>query len=208
MKIALVGASGNVGQRITAEATARGHDVTAIARKVDDKTAEGRADGGHVRWQQGDLADPETLAPLLSGHDAVVVSVRFQGLDFAKALEAVRTSGVKRLVVVGGAASLEVEPGVVLLDTPDFPDFIKPEATPARAALNVLRGNEELDWTFISPSMWFEPGERTGTFRLGDDLLLTAEDGRSHISYEDFSVALVDELEKPRHIRKRFTVGY
>jgi len=203
MKLALIGASGNVGQRITAEAVSRGHGVTAIARNVADK-----GDGDGVTWVAGDLAAPEALAGILAGHDAVILSVRFQGLDFRKALDAIRASGVKRLVVVGGAASLEVTPGVVLLDTPDFPDFIKPEATPARAALDVLKGDETLDWTFMSPSMWFEPGERTGTFRLGDDLLLTAADGRSHISYEDFSVALVDELEKPAHIRRRFTVGY
>lgn len=203
MKLALIGASGNVGQRIAAEATGRGHDVTAIARNVS-----ARENGPGLHWTAGDLATPETLADKLAGHDAIILSVRFQGLDFGKVLKAVHGSGVRRLIVVGGAASLEVSPGVVLLDTPDFPDFIKPEATPARAALETLKGETALDWTFISPSMWFEPGARTGTFRLGSDLLLTAEDGRSHISYEDFSVALVDELEQPVHIRQRFTVGY
>jgi len=145
---------------------------------------------------------------LLEGHDAAVLSVRFQGLDFEQVLRAVKASGVPRLLVVGGAASLEVAPGLAMLDTPDFPDFIKPEASPARDALNRLRQEQELDWTFLSPSVFFGPGERTGKFRLGTDQLLTADDGKSHISYEDYAIALLDEIERPHHRRARFTVGY
>jgi hypothetical protein len=111
-------------------------------------------------------------------------------------------------MVVGGAASLEVAPGLALLDTPDFPDFIKPEATPARAALERLRREPDLDWTLLSPSVFFGPGERTGRFRLGTDGLLSDAQGKSHISYEDYAVALLDEIEQPRHRRSRFTVGY
>lgn len=203
MKIALIGATGNVGQRILAEAVSRGHAVTAIARTVN-----GQAPDDGVAWRQGDLADPKALGQLLAGHDAIIMSVRFQGLDVESMLDGVRASGVRRLIVVGGAASLEIASGLALLDTPDFPDFIKPEATPARAALDRLKGIADIDWTYISPSMWFEPGERTGRFRLADDSLLTAADGRSHISYEDYAVALVDELETPAHVRRRFTVGY
>ncbi|GAA0319884.1 NAD(P)-dependent oxidoreductase [Sphingomonas oligophenolica] len=203
MKIAVIGASGNVGQRIVAEALGRGHEVTAIARK---RPAGDPVKG--VEWKIADLADPAATAAALAGSDAVVLSVRFGDTDFDRALEAVRRSGVKRLLVVGGAASLEIAPGKVLLDQPDFPDFIKPEATPARAALDRLRGETELDWTFLSPSMMFGPGERTGVFRLGDNALLTAADGKSHISYEDYAVAMLDEIEQPRHSRARFTVGY
>jgi len=203
MKIAVIGASGNVGQRIVAEALARGHEVTAIARKrpVGDSVAG-------VTWKTADLADPAAMAAALAGNDAVVLSVRFGDTDFGQALDGVRRSGVQRLLVVGGAASLMIAPGKVLLDQPDFPDFIKPEATPARAALERLRGEAELDWTFLSPSMMFGPGERTGVFRVGGDALLTAADGKSHISYEDYAVALLDEIEQPRHSRARFTVGY
>jgi len=202
MKIALIGATGNVGQRITAEAVRRGHEVTAIARKVSAIAAQ---EG--VTPLAADLADKDAIAAAVAGADVVVLSVRFQGLDFDAVLDALR--GVPRLLVVGGAASLESAPGVVLLDTPDFPDFIKPEATPARAALDRLRaGGEGLDWTYLSPSVFFGPGERTGTFRLGKDSLLTAEDGKSHISYEDYAIALLDEIETPQHSRQRFTVGY
>ena len=203
MKIAVIGASGNVGQRIVAEALARGHEVTAIARKrpAGDSVAG-------VTWKTADVADPAAMAAALAGNDAVVLSVRFGDTDFERALDGVRRSGVQRLLVVGGAASLMIAPGKVLLDQPDFPDFIKPEATPARAALERLRGEAELDWTFLSPSMMFGPGERTGVFRLGGDALLTAADGKSHISYEDYAVALLDEIEQPRHSRARFTVGY
>jgi putative NADH-flavin reductase len=201
MKIAIVGASGNVGKRIVAEALSRGHAVTAIARNPG-------ADEAGVTWKVADLADPDSIVAALAGNDVVVLSVRFGTTDFAKALDGVRSSGVRRLLVVGGAASLEIAPGKVLLDQPDFPDFIKPEATPARAALDMLRGETDLDWTFLSPSMVFGPGERTGKFRLGTDALLTAADGRSHISYEDYAIALLDEIETPRHSRARFTVGY
>jgi putative NADH-flavin reductase len=201
MKIAVIGASGNVGQRIVAEARRRGHAVVAIARQAGAEVAG-------VEWRVADVADPEAIADALAGADAAVLSVRFQGLDFDRALDGIRRSGVARLLVVGGAASLDVAPGKMLLDQPDFPDFIKPEATPARAALERLRGETGLDWTFLSPSIMFGPGERTGAFRLGKDKVLTAADGQSHISYEDYAVALLDEIEQPRHSRARFTVGY
>lgn len=203
MKIALVGATGNVGQRIIAEALSRGHTITAIARDASKLTPQ---DG--VAAASADITKVDACADMLAGHDCVVLSVKFQGFDFEAALGTVRKSGVARLLVVGGAASLEVSPGVVLLDTPDFPDFIKPEATPARAALDRLRTETAIDWVFLSPSVFFGPGERTGKFRIGGDQLLTAADGKSHISYEDFAVALLDEIETPKHHRARMTVGY
>lgn len=200
-KIAVIGATGNVGQRVVAEALRRGHDVIAIARDTSKVPAQ-----AGVTAAQADLADKAAIARAVEGADAVVLSVRFQDLDFDGVLDALK--GVRRLLVVGGAASLEVAPGQVLLDQPDFPDFIKPEATPARAALEKLRATTNLDWTFLSPSVFFGPGERTGKFRLGGDQLLTAADGKSHISYEDYAIALLDEIENPKHIRQRFTVGY
>ncbi|MGZ8311471.1 MAG: NAD(P)-dependent oxidoreductase [Allosphingosinicella sp.] len=203
MKLALIGATGNVGQRIVAEALRRGHHVTAIARNVD-----GVESGGTVAAKRGDIADEAGMTDLLAGHDAVILSVRFQGLDIEQVLRAVKAAGGPRLLVVGGAASLEVAPGQALLDTPDFPEFIKPEATPARAALDRLRNESEVDWTFLSPSVFFGPGERTGKFRLGTDQLLSDAEGKSHISYEDYAIALLDEIEQPRHRRARFTVGY
>ncbi len=203
MKIALVGATGNVGKRIVTEALDRGHDVTAIARDVSSL-----APRDHLHAVSADIADENAGAAALSGHDCVVLSVRFQGTDFEAVLRTVKASGVKRLLIVGGAASLEVKPGLALIDTPDFPDVIKPEAEPARQALNRLRKETDLDWTFLSPSVFFGAGERTGKFRLGGDALLTAADGKSHISYEDYAVALLDEIETPKHHRARFTVGY
>lgn len=203
MKIAIIGASGNVGQRLVAEALERGHAVTAIARNPGPEK-----DAAGVTWKSADLADPDSIATALAEHDVAILSVPFRTTDFERALNSIRRSGVGRLLVVGGAASLEVAPGQALLDTPGFPDFIKPEAEPARQALNRLRAETELDWTFLSPSMMFGPGERTGQFRLGTDMLLTAADGQSHISYEDYAIALLDEAETPRHSRQRFTVGY
>lgn len=118
-----------------------------------------------------------------------------------------RAAGVKRYLVVGGAGSLLVAPGQRLVDQPDFPEAYKAEATKGADFLDLLKTVTDLDWTFLSPSMMFIPGERTGTFRLGKDDLLTNEQGSS-ISFADYAIALVDEVETPRHIRQRFTVGY
>ena len=115
---------------------------------------------------------------------------------------------MKRLIVVGGAGSLEVKPGVALLDTPEFPAVAMEEATAGRETFNVLKQQNDLEWTFLSPSAMIGPGDRTGKFRLGKDQLLVGADGKSRISYPDYAIALVDELEKRAHIRQRFTVGY
>jgi len=201
MKIALIGATGNVGQRIVKEATDRGHEVVAIARDPSKLPPQ-----SGVTPVQADLSDDARLQAAIAGADVVVLSVRFQDLDYAKLFTALRSA--PRVLVVGGAASLEVAPGEALIDTPGFPEFIKVEAEPARRALNWLKGEKELNWTFLSPSVFFGAGERTGKFRLGLENLLTADDGKSHISYEDYAVALLDEIEAPKHIRQRFTVGY
>ena len=201
-RIALIGASGNVGKRILNELVSRNHQVTAIVRDPSKVPAQ-----AGVTAVRGDVSDPASLAALLKGHDAVVSSVRFLDSDPARLVDAVRAAGVKRYLVVGGAASLFVAPGKRLLDQPDFPDAYKAEATAGAAFLDALRGVADLDWTFISPSAMFVPGERTGRFRLAKDELLVSEKG-STISYEDFAVALVDEIERPAHVRQRFTVGY
>jgi len=203
MKVALIGASGNVGSSILAELLSRGHEVTGIVRHPEKlPVREG------LTAKRGDVNDEAGLARLLAGHDAVISAVRFQSANPQSLIDAVKRAGVKRLLVVGGAGSLEVAPNVQLVDTPDFPEEYKPEALAGRDFLNVLRGERELDWTFLSPSALFVPGERTGKFRLGMDRLLVGANGESKISMEDYAIALADELETPRHSRQRFTVGY
>ncbi|HEV2673844.1 MAG TPA: NAD(P)-dependent oxidoreductase [Aliidongia sp.] len=203
MKLAIIGATGNVGTRLVAEALHRGHRVTAIAR---DPLKLDRRDG--LLPVAGDADQPDRLAPLLADHDAVVSSVAFRLSDPHRLIEAVRRSGVKRYLVVGGAGSLEAAPGTLLIDTPHFPEFAREEAGRGKIFLDVLRPVDDLDWTMLSPSALFVAGERTGTFRLGGDALLTAADGKSWISFEDYAVAMLDEIEKPTHVRRRFTVGY
>jgi putative NADH-flavin reductase len=202
MKIALIGASGNAGSRILAELMNRGHEVTAIARNPEKITAQPR-----VTAKKADVFDQDGLAALLKGHDAVISSVHFTASDPKKLIEAVRASGVKRYLVVGGAGSLEVAPGKKLIDAPEFPAIYKAEATAGNVFLDLLKQEQELDWTYLSPSALFIAGERTGKFRLGTDQLIANEKGSS-ISFEDFAIALVDEIEKPAHSQRRFTVGY
>ena len=203
MKIAVVGASGNAGSRIVAELARRGHTVTAIARHP-----EKIATLPNVTAKRGDVTDQGSLAQLLAGHDAAISSVHFLDSDPVKLIGAARDSKVGRYLVVGGAGSLEVAPGVRLVTTPGFPAQYKAEAEKGAAFLDLLRQEKQLNWTFLSPSALFTAGERTGKFRLGTDQLLTAADGKSWISFEDFAVALADEIERPAHIRRRFTVGY
>ncbi len=202
MKVALIGASGQGGSRLLAELTRRGHRVTAIARHPEKIVA-----GPGVTAKKADVFDRAALIPLLGGHDAVVSAVHFTASDPKLLIEAVKEAGVKRYFVVGGAGSLEVAPGVKLVDTPQFPAAYKGEATKGGEFLELLRKEKTLEWTFLSPSAMIGPGERTGKFRLGKDQLLTTDKG-SHISWEDYAIAAVDELEKPCHVRERFTVGY
>ena len=203
MKIAVVGASGNAGSRIVTELASRGHSVTAIARHPERIAA-----GPNVPAKAGDAQDQAGLARLFAGHDIAISSIHFLDSDPVKLIGAARDSKVGRYLVVGGAGSLEVAPGVRLVTVPAFPAQYKAEAEKGGAFLDLLRQEKELNWTFLSPSALFVPGERTGKFRLGTDQLLTAADGKSSISFEDFAVALADEIERPTHIRARFTVGY
>jgi putative NADH-flavin reductase len=202
MKIALIGATGNAGSRILAELSRRHHTVTAIVRNPERVPAL-----PGVTPLRADVDDVNGLAATLKGHDAVVSSVHFTASDPRKLIAAVGASGVSRYLVVGGAGSLEVAPGVKLIDTPEFPAIHKKEAAAGGAFLDLLRKESKLDWTYLSPSALFVPGERTGKFRLGGDQLLSNEKGSS-ISFEDYAIALADEIEKPAHSRQRFTVGY
>ncbi|MEI9885871.1 MAG: NAD(P)-dependent oxidoreductase [Rhizomicrobium sp.] len=201
MKVALIGASGNIGSKIAAELLARGHSVTAIARNA------GKAPPG-TQAKSVDAADAAALAAVLKGHDAVISSAPFApGLSPA-IIAAVKQSGVKRYIMVGGAGSLEVAPGKMLKDTLTLPDAVRAILDEAAENLKRLRAENELDWTFFSPAAEIGPGERTGKFRLGGDQLVTGADGKSRISYDDYAIALVDELEQGKHIRRRFTVAY
>lgn len=199
MKVALLGASGKVGRRLVAELTGRRHDVTGIAR----------ADPGDVGVpiQVADATDAAALADAIRSHDALFVSATFRSIDPAPILRAMDDAGISRLLVVGGAGSLYVAPGVQLLDTPDFPEIFRVEVTAGRDFLQALR-QSGVDWTFLSPALSFVPGERTGRYRLGGDDLMRDENGASVISYEDLAKALVDELEDPRHVRARYSIAY
>nr|WP_321983613.1 NAD(P)-dependent oxidoreductase [uncultured Lichenicoccus sp.] len=207
MHVALIGATGNTGSRILAELLRRGHSVTAIARNVGQVPLS-----AEVAARAGNVSDEIGLAALLEGHDAVISAVPFTATEPARLIATVRSSGARRYVVVGGAGSLELAVGqfplgLKLIDAPNFPEAYRQEAATGCTFLDLLRDEARLDWTFLSPPLMLVPGERTGIFRLGADLLLQNEQGSS-ISFEDYAVALVDELEHPAHSRRRFTVGY
>lgn len=203
MKVAHIGASGKVGSKILEELLRRGHTVTAISRHPEKVAAAPR-----VTAARGDITDPAALAAALRGHDAVISSAPFLAGSSAPLLQAVRDSGVRRYIAVGGAGSLEVAPGKMLKDSGNVPPEWLPAINEGTALLTLLRADRQLDWTFFSPAALIGPGERTGKFRLGGDQLIVGADGKSTISYDDYAIALVDELEQPRHIRQRFTIGY
>ncbi|MEU1317189.1 NAD(P)-dependent oxidoreductase [Streptomyces tibetensis] len=216
MKILLIGATGMIGSRVASEALGRGHEVTAVTR-----SGAAAALPGHdsLTPLPLDASVPAEVAEAAGGHDVVVsaVSPPRDGSDPAAPLLALyrsmcaglRAAGVRRLVVVGGAGSLKTASGLDRVDTPDFPAPYKGEALAHREVLRLLRAEaDDLEWTYLSPADEIAPGERTGTFRLGDDDLLTAEDGSSFISAEDYAVALVDEVEKGEAIRRRITLAY
>ncbi|HEX4607422.1 MAG TPA: NAD(P)-dependent oxidoreductase [Urbifossiella sp.] len=212
MKILLIGGSGIIGQRILAEAVRRGHVVTTVTR--DPSKILTRPGVTAVR---GNVLDPSSLATTAVGHEVVVSAFGPGGGQPATAVvDAVRAqiagltaARVKRLIVVGGAGSLEVAPGVQVVDTPEFPTAWKGIALAHRDALEVYRAEGGgLEWTYLSPPALIEPGERTGRYRTGGDQLLMDEAGQSRISAEDYAVALLDEAEVPAHVRQRFTVAY
>ncbi|KQN82284.1 3-beta hydroxysteroid dehydrogenase [Sphingomonas sp. Leaf67] len=202
MDVVVLGASGNAGSEITRELASRGHRVRAIARKPD-----AIPDLPGVTRITGDAHDPSELAERIAGADAVISALHFD-VTADTLLAALRKAGVERLLVTGGAASLEVAPGVRLIDSPDFPAAWRDIAMGGIAFLDALRPVQDVDWTFFSPAALIEPGERTGRFRLGTDTLVTDDAGVSRISFADFAIAMVDELETHRHPRARFTAAY
>ena len=203
MKAALIGATGRGGSCILDELVSRGHQVTAIARNIDRL---GGRDG--VTARQGDIADGAGLTALLRGHDAAISAVQFLPNDMRGLIGSVKAAAVPRFLVMGGAASLETADGGKLIDSPHFPPEYEPEARAAIAFLKALKEEPDLDWTFLSPAALIEPGERTGIFRVGGDKLLTDAEGNSRISFADYAIAMVDELERNEHSRKRFSVAY
>jgi putative NADH-flavin reductase len=216
MRVVLYGATGMVGTRILQELLSRGHTVTAVVRDPSKLKAQ-----NNLTIEKGDLLDADSIAKLAKGSDVVVSSYGppsgAQGPDPAKVgqlVDAVRTlisgvrrAGAPRIIMVGGAGSLEVSPGLQIVDAPTFPDAYKPIALAHRDAFYVLR-ESDLNWTYFSPAMMIQPGERTGKFRLGKDALVSDEKGNSSISAEDYAIALVDEVEQGRHTKQRFTIGY
>jgi putative NADH-flavin reductase len=209
MHIALYGATGNSGSRILTELLTRGHQVTAIVREPAKLAAQ-----PGLTIVQGDVASVDAIASRIKGADAVVSAYAPPPDDTDQILtvnerfvEAVKKARVARFLYVGGAASLEIAPRMTLLDSGHLPAPWVPIATSHAKALDSIR-KSDINWTSFSPAAFFEPGERTGKFRLGKDTLIADEQHQSRISLEDYAIALVDELEAPKHERERFTIGY
>ena len=213
MKIALIGGTGFVGSAVLEELLQRGHQVTALARTPAKYTPRER-----LTVASADVLDSQQVAAAIEGNDAVISAynpgwkepqIHDLFLQGTRAIfDGVKRSGVKRLLVVGGAGSLFVAPGLQGVDTPQFPAEWKQGALAAREALNMIRTETTLDWSFVSPAVMLAPGARTGRFRIGGDDVLMDGDKPAGISVADLAVAIVDEIETPHHIRKRFTVAY
>lgn len=215
MKVAVIGVTGNIGNKIMIEALLRGHKVTAIARNARTKLAE----LPNLTLLDIDVGNTKALGETLRGHDAIIHAVspgpaapevynKFVALHKA-VIAGAKLSGVKRFLGVGGAASLKLPDGTVFLDSDQWPkEFNKDAVKGTRELLYLLKDEPGLDWVFLSPSVFLEPGKRTGKYRVGKDHILFDADGRSNISREDYAVAMIDELERPAHTRERFTVGY
>lgn len=211
MKIALVAATGKIGRQIAQQALARGHQVTAIVRRTTDVPAE--LEG--ARLVVAALDDHEALVAAARGHDVLASAYGPAPGDYASLsrvadalIAAARDAGIRRLVVVGGAGSLEIAPGVQLVDAPDFPDAYKPYALAHRDALKRFQTTDDLDWTFYSPAAEIGPGERRGQFRTQAQALLANVEGKSEISYADYADAFVNEIEQPHFIRQIATAAY
>lgn len=217
MKVALIGASGFVGKAILNELINRGHGVTAIVRHPEN-VITGAA---KVKAITANALDANEIATAVKGHNAVISAYNAgwtnpnlynEFLQGSKAIqEGVKKSGVKRLIVIGGAGSLFISQGIQLVDTPQFPQAFKTGASSARDYLNILKEENELEWTFLSPAIEMHQGtsgKRKGTYRTGLDIPVFDATGKSTISVEDTAVAIVDELEHPKHIRQRYTIAY
>lgn len=212
MNIALFGATGMVGQRLLTEALQRDHHVTVIVRDPARFTIAHQ----NLKVVPGDASDPDSVAKAVAGNDVVISALGPSPKDAPGSLvqltrsliDGVRRAGVKRLIAVGGAGTLEVAPGVQLMNTPEFPVNWKDIALAHRDALEVYKTVENLNWTNVSPAAFIAPGQRTGSYRTGTDKLIKDDKGESHISAEDFAIALLDEVERPRFQRQRFCVAY
>ncbi|GAA2133890.1 NAD(P)H-binding protein [Kitasatospora kazusensis] len=212
MKILLFGATGSIGSVVAAELVARGHEVTGVTRSGPTGGEAG------LRLVAGDVTDPGQVAELAAGKDLVASAVgpRVGQEDDREVLigategliEGLRRSGVKRLVVLGGAGGLLTAPGVRVVDSPHFPELWKANALAQIEALARYREVDDLDWTYISPAQLIEPGERTGRYRTGGDHLLTDPDGRSRISIADYAIAFADRIERGDALRTRISVAY
>lgn len=203
MKIALVGATGMAGSRIRDEAIKRGHHVTAIARRTHKLPQHER-----LKHMELDAEDISILAEKLKGHDVVILAVRYQTTDGKKILEAAKKAGVKRIAVVGGAGTLEVAPGQHLMHQDFFPMEYFAEATANADILEVLKSNNDFAWTYISPPAYFFDGDAIGNVRFDTDKLVMDAEGKSAVSTGDYAVVMMDEIENPKHLRERFTLGY
>jgi putative NADH-flavin reductase len=211
MNVLLFGAGGRVGKVLLGELAARGHDVTAAFRT--ESFPSGLPAG--VTPITADASDTAAVAAAARGHEAIVSAVgpgmqKDAGVieKVARALvEGLDRAGVRRLLIVGGAGTLELRPGVMRLDDPSYPEQYRPQGLRQKAALEMFRASP-LDWTYISPPILFNPGERTGKYRVGGDAVLADTSGRSAISFEDFAIALVDELESKHNLRRRVTYAY
>ena len=213
MKIALIGGTGFVGSAVLTELLSRGHQVTALARNPGKFSAQ-----PGLTVVPADVLDPAQVAKAVAGVDAVISAYNpgwtepqihdlfLQGSQAI--LDGTKQAGVKRVLVVGGAGSLFVAPGLQLVDTPQFPAEWKQGALAARELLNRIKLETTLDWTFLSPPILLAPGERTGKYRVGADTPLPGVgEAPSGISAADLAVAMVDEIETPKHVQKRFTVA-
>ncbi|HTR11041.1 MAG TPA: NAD(P)H-binding protein [Paraburkholderia sp.] len=215
LKIALFGATGMVGSRIVAEAARRGHKVSALVRQPERVAAAPELAGPNIEAAKADLLDAASVGAAVRGHDVVASAYappkdRLGDLLIASRalVEGVRAAGLRRLVVVGGAGSLEVAPGKQLVDTDGFPDAYKAIALAHREAFDYYRTVTDIDWTFFAPAAIIAPGERTGTLRTGAQTLIADANGESRISAEDYAIAFVDELEQGRFIRQIATGAY
>ena len=212
MFIALFGIAGRVGSRIAQEALSRGYSVTGVYHQ----TGKGPLDRERLLLRPGSVMDPVTVAEISKGNDAVVSAVGptassphdFVANSVRSLLAGVKMAGVRRLLVVGGAGSLEVAPGLLLMDSPDFPPAYREIALAHRDALEVLKQEREIDWTCISPAAQFGPGERRGHYRVDGGKLVVDGEGVSHISMEDYAIAVVDEIEHPKFLKSRMSVGW
>ncbi len=208
MKVAVIGATGNAGSRITTELLRRGHNVRAIVRSVSNVAVE-----NGLEVAISNLSDAAQLAEVLEGVDAVVSAYRppvddnDQIIGTTKRITQAVKTNKQRLLVVGGAGGLFVAPGVTAIASGHLPDFALPIAKAHEQVRQDLEASD-VNWTYFAPAGLFEPGERTGKFRLGKDDLIADANGNSRISMEDYAIAAVDELERPEHCGERFTIGY